>query len=68
MTLAKCHLSVLCHFQRASPPKVLSKFQSDFICSLQAKGEKKVHIFGPSQMTKMAAMPIHEKKNKNLHL
>ena len=44
--------------QRISPLKLLVQFQLNFICGLQAKGERQFIYFGPGHMTKMAAMPI----------
>ena len=65
LTLAKGHKSVVCqHFQRASPMKLLGQFQLNFICSLLAKGGKKVYIFHPGHMTKMATMPTYGKNLK----
>ena len=50
-----------------SPLKLLSQFEINFICSLQAKGEK-VDIFGPGHMTKMATMPKYDKILNNILL
>ena len=44
------------HFQKTSL-KLCGQCQLNFICSFQARGERKV-IFGPGHMTKMAAMPV----------
>ena len=41
MTLAKGHMSVVCHFQRASPLKLLDQFHFNFKGSLQAMRERK---------------------------
>ena len=46
--------------------KLLGQCQFNFICNLQAKGEK-FYIFGPGHMAKMPAMPIYMVKTlKNL--
>ena len=39
--------------------KLLDQIELNFICSLQAIGGKKIYIFHPGHMTKMAAMPIY---------
>ena len=46
------------HLQKTSSLKLLGQFQLNFICSLQAIGERKFFIFGPGHITKMP-MPIH---------
>ena len=60
MTFAKGHMSVVCkHFSSETTGPISFKFHS-------SKGGKKVYIFGPGQLTKMAAMPIYGKNLKNL--
>ena len=67
MTLPEGHISVVCrHFQRIFTLKPPCQFHLNFICSLQAKTERKF-IFGLGHMTKMANIPIYgENVKKNL--
>ena len=46
------------HFQSTSPLKFLSQFQLNLF-GASRKGGKKVYIYGPGHMTKVAAMPIY---------
>ena len=39
------------HFQRTSSLKIMGQFHLNLICSLQAKGGRKVYIFRPGHMT-----------------
>ena len=65
MTLALGHLSAFCqHFQMTSILKLLGQFELNFTCNLQADGGKKLYIFGPGHMTKVATMPIYGKNLK----
>ena len=60
VTLAKCHMSVVCqHFQRASPLKLPVQFHLKFHMQPAGKGGKNVYISGPGHVTKMVDMPIY---------
>ena len=54
----RSHVSCLSTFSSVSSLNLLGQFHLNFICSLHAKGERKVYIFGSGHMTKKGAMPI----------
>ena len=62
-------MSVFCqHFQNASLLELQGQFHFKFNMQPSSKGGKKIYIFRPGHMTKMAAMPIYGKNVKNLPL
>ena len=54
----------LSNFQRTSPHTLLGQFQINFIMQPLDRGGKKIYIFRPGHMTKMAATPIYGKNLK----
>ena len=61
MTLAKGHLSVLSKFQIYCPLKLLGQFQLNFICSVQANGERKLIYLVYDTCPRWPFIPIYSK-------